>query len=241
MAKTSPKQIVLAVFSFLAIAGAAAAIYMQTRPPGINAPLHRAIGEVLAEQAAALTNRGKIVVITIDGQKYPELKAQMEGFENALARFPKLELYRTEEVDTEGKSKYGPGRGLSESRFLRNVKKYSGRAAVVISFIGSPELNEDQLKELPKPMPLFIAETRARDEVVAMFGAGAIHAAVVPRFIFPAPVEKPGTAREWFDMYFQVINPSSLDADDHEDSTKPAKQRVKDAAEPKTTNAAPSK
>jgi hypothetical protein len=162
----------------------------------------------------------------------------MEGFENALARFPKLELYRTEEVETEGKSKYGPGRGLSGARFLRNVKKYSGRAAVVISFIGSPELNEDQLKELPKPMPLFIAETRARDEVVAMFGAGAIHAAVVPRFIFPAPVEKPRTPREWFDMYFQVINPSSLDTDDREDSSKPAKQKVKDATAAQTTNTA---
>lgn len=218
MAKTAPKQIVVAIVSLLVIAGAGAAIYMQTRPPGINAALHREIGEVLAEQAAALTNSGKIVLITIDGKKYPEIKAQMEGFESALAKFPKLELYRTEEVDTEGKSKYGPGRGLSESRFLRHVKKYSGRAAIVVSFIGSPELNQDQLKELPKPMPLFIAETRGRDELVEMFAAGAIRAAVVPRFIFPAPVEKPRTPREWFDMYYQVVNPSNLNADDRANS-----------------------
>jgi hypothetical protein len=219
MAKYRPKQIAIGVISVLAIAGAAIAIYFQTRPPGINVPLHRTMGEVLVEQAAAVTNAGKIVLITIDGNKYPEIKAQIEGVESALAKRPMLKLYRTVEVETEGKPKYGPGRGLSEERFLRIVKKYSGRAAIVISLIGSPELNKEQLSELPKPMPIFIAETRGRDELVEMFSAGAIHAAVVPRFIFPAPVEKPRTARDWFDTYFQAINPSNAKADD-QDSPK---------------------
>src|SRR5262245_58398173 len=114
MAKTRSRQILIAVLSALAIAGAATAIYIQTRPPGINARLHRAMGEALAEQAAALTNAGKIVLITLDGNEHPEIKAQVEGFEKRLNAFPKLKLYRTVEVDTEGKPKYGPGRGLSE-------------------------------------------------------------------------------------------------------------------------------
>ena len=213
MAKTSPKQILLAALSLLAIGGAATAIYFQTRPPGINVPLHRAMGEVLAETAASITNDGKIVLVTLDGHKFPILKAQVEGLELGLQKYPKLELYKTVEVETEGKPKYGPGRGLSEERFLRIVSKYAGRAEIVISLIGSPELNEEQLKKLPAPMPKFIAETRGRDELVEMFAAGAIHAAVVPRFIFPAPVEKPRTPREWFDTYWQVVNPSSFNAD----------------------------
>lgn len=216
MGKLGRKQTGIAIAAVLAIAGSAAAIYFQTRPAGVNVPLHRTMGEVLAEQAAALTNKGKVVVITIDGGKFPEIKAQMEGLEKGLERFPGLKLYRTVEVDTEGKPKYGPGRGLSEERFLRIVGKYSGRAEVVVSLIGSPELKEEQVEKLPKPMPFFVAETRGRDELVGMFAAGAIHAAVVPRFLFPAPVEKPGTAREWFDNYWQVFNASTQDPDREE-------------------------
>jgi hypothetical protein len=225
MAKYRPKQIAIGMISALAIAGAIAAIYFQTRPPGINVPLHRTMGEVLAEQAASITNKGKIVVITIDGNAFPEIKAQMEGFEKALEKFPGLKLYRTVEVETEGKPKYGPGRGLSEERFLRIMNKYSERAQIVISLIGSPELKEDQFEKVPKRMPKFIAETRGRDELAALFAAGVIHAAVVPRFVFPAPVEKPRTAREWFDNYWQVINPSTVADDDEIPKKKQEKNR----------------
>ena len=237
MANYGPKQISIAVISVLAIAGAAAAIFFQMRPPGINVRLHRTMGEVLAEQAASITNKGKIVVVTIDGSAYPEIKAQMEGFEKALEKFPALKLYRTVDVETEGKPKYGPGRGLSEERFQRIMKKYSGRADIVISLIGSPELKEDQFEKLPKPMPKFIAETRARDQLAALFAGGVIHAAVVPRFIFPAPVEKPRTSREWFDHYWQVINPSNVPVEDDEDSSKRSKKS--DSKKALTTNEPP--
>lgn len=240
MAKYGPKQISIAVIALLAIAGAAAAIYFQTRPPGINVALHRAIGEILAEQSASVTNNGKIVVIMIDGNKFPEIKAQMEGFEKGLEQFPKLKLYRTVEVDTEGKSKYAAGRGLSDERFLRIVKKYSGRSDIVISLIGSPELKPEDLEKLPKPMPKFIAETRARDQLAELFAAGVIQAAVVPRFIFPAPIEKPRTPRDWFDTYFQVINPSTPIADEDADEVgKPKKHKTDSGEEVKQINAPP--
>lgn len=236
MPKRGPKEILLAVISLAAIAGAATAIYFQTRPPGINVPLHRAMGEALAETAASMTNRGKIVLITLDGNKFPILKAQLEGLQTGLAKYPKLELYRTVEVETEGKPKYGPGRGLSEERFLRIAAKYSGRAEIIISLIGSPELDEEQLRRLPTPMPKFIAETRGRDELVGMFAAGVIHAAIVPRFVFPAPVEEPRTPRDWFDTYWQVVNPASFEADENPD--KPDKKAKEKPATPSAAPAA---
>jgi hypothetical protein len=189
-------------------------IYFQTRPAGINVRLHRTFGEVLAEQAATLTNAGNIVLITIDPSENPILKAQAEGLEKGLQKYPKLKLYRTVEVDAEGKAKYGPGRGLSGERYLRIMKKYSDRANIFISLIGSPTLNEEQLQKLPKPMPKFIAETRGRDQLAELFAGGAIHAAIVPRFIFPSPIEKPRTPRDWFDTYWQVINPGNVPANE---------------------------
>ena len=236
MAKPGPKQIVIAVVSVLAIAGAAAAIYFQTRPAGINVRLHRTFGEVLAEQAATLTNAGNIVVITIDPAKYPILKAQLEGLEKGLEKFPKLKIYRTVDVDAEGKAKYGPGRGLSGERYLRIIKKNSDRANIVISLIGCPTLSDEQLQKLPKPMPKFIAETRGRDQLVELFAAGVIHAAIVPRFVFPAPIAKPRTARDWFDTYWQVINPSNVPPNESSEESSSLTESESDKSKPSKTN-----
>ena len=218
MGKTGPKQIAISIVALLAIAASGWVIYRQTRPEGINVKLHRVIGEVLAEQAALVTtNRGKVVVVHLDRAKYPVINAQLEGFESGLQKFPDLKLYRTVEVDAEGKPKYGPGRGLSGERFLRIVKKYSGRADVIVSFIGTPTLTEEEFKNLRQPMPKFVAETRAREQLAQLFAANAVHAAIVPRFIFPSPVQKPKTPRDWFDEGWQVINPSNVPADDAPD------------------------
>ena len=213
MAKLNGKQVAALVFSIIAISAAGVAIYQQTRPPGINRALHTEIGVVLAEQVATLTNAGRVVVVTLAGDNFPELKAQAEVFEKGLEKFPKLKLYRTVEVDSEGKAKYGPGRGLSDDRYLRILKKYENRAAAIVSLIGAPELDKEKYDKLPKKGPFFIAETREREELVLLFAARGIHAAIVPRFDFPAPVDKPHTPREWFDKFWQVINLSNFKSD----------------------------
>jgi hypothetical protein len=213
MAKLNGKQLFALIFSIVAISAAGVAIYQQTRPPGINRALHTEIGVVLADQVGALTNSGRVVLITLAGDNFPELKAQAEGFEKGLEKFPKLKFYRTVEVDGEGKAKYGPGRGLSDDRYLRILKKYEDRAVAIVSLIGAPELDKDKFEKLPKKSSFFIAETREREELVLLFAAGGIHAAIVPRFDFPSPVDKPHTPREWFDKFWQVINVSNFKAD----------------------------
>ncbi|HEY6227387.1 MAG TPA: hypothetical protein VI282_09725 [Verrucomicrobiae bacterium] len=239
MAKPGLKQIFLAVVSIVAITGAGVAIYFQTRPTGINVRLHRMFGEVLAEQAATLTNAGNIVLVTIDPAKNPILKAQAEGLEKGLKKYPNLKLYRTVEVDAEGKAKYGPGRGLSGERYLRIMKKYSDRGNIVISLIGSPTLNEEQLQKLPKPMPKFIAETRGRDQLVELFAGGAIHAAIVPRFIFPSPIEKPRTPRDWFETYWQIINPANVPPNDDTDESSVRSDQKTPKTKTSPTNSIP--
>lgn len=231
MAKPNSKQIVAAILSLLAIASAGVAIYLQTRSPGINHALHSEVGIVLAEQVAALTNAGRIVLVTAAGDKFPELKAQAEGFEKGLEKFPKLKLYRITEIDTEGKPKYGPGRGLSDDRYLRLLKKYENRAVAIVSLIGAPEVDKDKFEKLPEKRPLFIAETREREDLVVLFAAQGIHAAVVPRFDFPAPVDKPRAPREWFDKYWQVINVSNFKADIESDPPDSSPKKNKDSNE----------
>jgi hypothetical protein len=195
----------LAAGCVAAIATSAVCIYFyQFAKPGINLPLHQEIGRVLAaETAKLLTNKGKVVVIALDEQKFPELKAQLKSFESALGRTG-VSIKETYMLETESKSKYGTGSGLSARRYLRIVNKNQSADAIV-SFVGVPDLSDGDIKELKK-VPKFVAETRSADDLPNLFQKKVLHVAVASRFTFPAPIEgKPRNSRQWFDKYFQVV------------------------------------
>lgn len=225
---TSRKKILLTTICILAITASAIAIALQLRTPGINVPLHQMVGQVLAEQtAASCSNKAAIVIITLDTPD-PILKARLEGFEKAARTVPGLKILDSAEVKGEGRAKYGPGRGLSGERYLRIVNKHP-KADTFVSLIGAPNLSPEQLRKLPKPPPRLIAETRARDHVVLLFRARALQAAVVPRFIFPAPGGKPHTAREWFNVYWQTISPGNAPPPEEESSDTEKEHSTEDA------------
>jgi hypothetical protein len=187
----------------LAIVGSSLWIYfVRFAAPNFNVPLHRAVGRVMAEETAKLlNNRGKIVVIAIDG---PELRVQLEEFEQTLKQSPAIEIDETYIVDTENKPKYGPGSGLSGARFARIVNK-NLKAAAIVSFIGAPELSEEEIGQL-QARPKFIAQSRSVEKLPPLFEKQLLHVAIVRRFQFPAPIEgRPATLRQWFDKQFQIV------------------------------------
>ena len=196
----------LAVGSVAVIAGSVIWIYFfQFRKPGVNVTLHQEIGRVLAhETAALLANKGKVVIIALDGPKYPEMKAQLHAFKEAL-RSTGVTIKETYLLETDEKPKYAVGSGLSARRYVRIVNKNRSTDAIV-SFVGVPDLSDDDIKELKKT-PKFIAETRSADKLHKLFRKDMVHVAVVARFTFPAPVKgKPRTPRAWFDKYFEVVS-----------------------------------
>jgi hypothetical protein len=104
--------------------------------------------------------------------------------------------------------KYGLGRGLSAKRLLHVLTKHS-EADAVVSFIGAPNLADDELEQVSKAHPKFIAEARSPERTLKLLEKQVLRVAIVSRFVFPAPGRKhPRTKREWFDRYFQVMTPA---------------------------------
>ena len=194
----------------LAIVGSAAWIYWhEFKAPQHDVELHQRIGEIMAEQTAIVAGpKGKIVLITIPTSGEPELKTQLVAFH---AKLKKLGDYtvRAYEMDTKDQDKYSVGMGLSGRRYVRTANKNLDAAAMV-SFIGAPNLQDEDLAELQK-VPKFVAQARAVDNLPKLFKKELISVAVAARFTFPAPGPiAPRTAQDRFDKRYQVVVASNV-------------------------------
>ena len=185
----------------------------QFAAPKFNVPLHVGLGHVMAEETArALTNSGKIVIVTLDAHAFPDLGVQLAEFKKTVARHPQLTIKEIYNLETDDKPKYRFGSGLSARRYVRLVNK-NVSAEAIVSFVGAPELTDKDLAEMKK-VPKLIAECRSAEKLKRMFESRALHTAVVGRFEYPTPVKgTPRTPREWVEQRFQIVtseNTSSL-------------------------------
>src|SRR5438477_7874804 len=116
---TKAKEILLLSGSLAAIIGSSLWIYFtQFAQPTFNVPLHQRVGEVLAQETARLIRtQGQVVVVTMDANKEPELKTQLQVFEKTLKKMGPISVKQLP-VDTEDKPHYRTGAGLSSRRFL---------------------------------------------------------------------------------------------------------------------------
>ena len=204
------RQKLLLIGSVLAIALSAIWIYhYQFSSPGFNAPLHQAVGRVMADETTRILGaHGKIVVVTTETRTAPELKLQLEAFEKNLKLHNGIAVQDKVVLDPGENPKYRPGSGLSAKRFLKIARKHPGIDAVV-SFVGAPPLSDEDLNQA-KAVPKLIAETHSPEKLVKLLDKKILVSAIVPRFEFPAPgPRKPSTGQEWFDRYFQVLTPDS--------------------------------
>ncbi len=199
------KQILLAAGSIVVIAVSLRSIWSHVAEPGENLTLHQRVGQVLAEQTIQLLgNTGRVAVITLKGSQFPILKAQWEAFNKTL-RGSGVRLVKTIAVNPKGKAKYGPGRGLSAVKFLQ-IRSQNDKLDALVSLIGLPELDDQAVQQLKRPGPKVIGETKAGERLERLLEHDAVQVAVVPRFVFPAPVSKhPHSAHAQFDRYFQVV------------------------------------
>jgi len=206
----SRKQALLAAGAIIAILASAAWIYwFEFGASTQNVKLHQAVGQVIAEETSRLVGHlGKIVVVTVDNHTAPELKIQIDSFQNHLKQLGGITIKDIIVLDPGYNPKYRPGAGLSAKRFLKIVRKNPG-ADGIVSFVGSPELTAEELTQM-KAVPKFIAETHSPEKLVNLLEKKILLSAIVPRFEFPAPgPRKPQTSRQWFDRYFQILSPET--------------------------------
>jgi len=202
---SNSKTTLTLVLCVLAIGGSAAWIYWREfTSPQHDVELHRRVGEIMAEQTARVAGpKGKIVMITIPTGGLPELNTQLESFRLTLKKLGNYEL-REYEMDPKDQDKYGVGTGLSGRRYVRTANKNLDAAAVV-SFIGAPNLKDEDIAELQK-VPRFVAEARAVDNLPKLFKKELISVAVASRFAFPAPGPiQAKTPQERFEKRYQLV------------------------------------
>ncbi len=210
--KPRTKNISLVLACVAAISASAVWIYFtQFRPPQINEPLHRGIGQIMAEETVRLLGgKGKILVVAIDTPKTPELKVQLEAFKTALEKSA-IKIDDVMMLDTKDQPKYRTGGGFSAGRFVRTMKKHKNVDALV-SFVGAPHLSDSDYQELSKFIaPKFIAESMATEKLPKLFEKKILQVAIVPRFDFPSPIQgHPKNSQEWFIQRFQVLTDKNL-------------------------------
>jgi hypothetical protein len=204
------KNLLLVAGSVVAIAASAGWIYYREfKAPKHNVALHERVGEIMAEQTVRLAgSKASLVVITIPTGNEPELQTQVDAFRRTLKKLVNFEL-KEHELDTKDQPKYGVGTGLSGRRFVRTVKN-NPKADLIVSFVGAPKLNAEELAELAS-CPKFLAECRSPDNLPKLFEKNIIQAAVVSRFSFPAPgPTRPKTIDDWFNKRFQIVAADSV-------------------------------
>ena len=201
------KTILLGVVSIVVILASAFWIYRTQFAPNrdLNENLHEGIGEAMANATVQLLgNDGEIVLVTMEEGTSTELDVQVNAFKRIIYQSG-VKIARTDTIGSEKSSEYSSGRGMSGRRYLKLVNKYPNVGALV-SFVGSPDGEDDELGEIENTPPKFVAFVRSPKDLPELFKRKLIHVAILPRFQFPAPgPENPKTRKEWFEKYFQVV------------------------------------
>jgi hypothetical protein len=201
------KSLLISIVAVAAIVIAGLSIYRNNRPPKneVKLSVQEAVGEALAEETIHATGgKGEIVLITLEEGQSPELDQYVAAFKDRIYDSA-VKITRTDTISAEKSGKYGPGSGMSGKRFVRIIEKYPNADAIV-SFVGTPDGEDEELEEVKQPVPKFIAFSRDPDDIDEMFDDKLLFSALVPRFEFPAPgPEEPKTKQELFQKHYQVV------------------------------------
>lgn len=205
------RQVSIALAAIVVIAATGFWIYKKNFAEPVHQPTlktHTALGEVLAEETTRLVGpAGQIVVITLEDGQSSELDTYYEAFKDGLKK-SSIKIMRTDTInDTSGK--YGPGNGMSGRRFVRAVTKYP-EAGAVVSLVGLPDADEEELKELEgKSVPKVIAFARHSKDLDKLLKKRWVQVAIIPRVQSRQSASKPKTPREWFDSQFDIVRASA--------------------------------
>jgi len=206
------RQAGLAVGTVLAIA---ASIYFfahngrQTSAmPKSDGQFYEAVGAVVAEETIRLLgNQGRVVVLTprTGPQPSPVHASFLRGFESELAAKRGVKIAGTERIaPTEA--------GCPATAFL-DVLKQHPTADAVVSFIGPPVFQRDDLKRLPARRPKLLALGGDRETTRTLMGQQVLDVCLAPRRATRASVGGAAkTRREEVERLYEIVTPATVAA-----------------------------
>lgn len=213
------RNAIIGTIAVLAILAAVTSIFFTGKGSGYNASLKPsgALGEVLAEETAALLNqRGRIVVVEWDlkPDQLPRSSELVKSFKETLKKKKGISIVHSQLIPVEGPILSVLGAGLRASEFLKLSQSYADADAIV-SFVGAPLLSRQQLEPLKTPRPKVIVVDVASIEKVArppgadiqeLIKAGVVDIAVVSTTGDTADARGDSKSRGGnFDPHFKVL------------------------------------
>lgn len=180
-------------------------------PPRLDARPHEALGRIVAEEALKLRGpEGKLRLICRDTVRFksPATAAQLRGFHSVCQANGAV-------VAATNSLKIDPLRLMNVPGLdYLQILKASSEADVVVSFLGPPVLNSDQLVRLPEKRPKVVAVCSgampSQVNLKRIFDDKLLHLAVISRPDITTNGPASDTPRSWFDHLYTLITPASL-------------------------------
>lgn len=184
--------------------------FFHPRPPPIDSALHQMVGEVLAADAIKQLEPGaRLIVIARDKEPFqvPAAAAQLDGFVGALKKSGKtVAAMRLLKLDPLRVVSVPPGDFYDLMRQARSND-------VIVSFLGPPLLNDDQVAKLgtkrPRVLALCSGAMPVQVDLKKIFDRKLLLSAVVSRPDAPAKAAT-DNAQAAFAQMFKVITQANL-------------------------------
>ena len=185
-------------------------LFFNPRPPAINRPLHKRVGEVLAAEAIKLLEPGaRLIVIARAKEPFqvPAAAAQLDAFLRTIGKAGKnVTTTRLLTVDPLRVTSVPPGDFF-------DLMRQAGSNDVIVSFLGPPLLGDEQLNKLagkrPRILALCSGAMPLQVDLRKMFERQLLLAAVISRTNAPAQATA-SSAEAAFDQMFQIVTPANV-------------------------------
>jgi hypothetical protein len=173
---------------------------------------HEALGQTVAGEALKLLGPGgRVILVTRDLAlfKNPPVKAQVGSFCQALKKGGGT-------VGVTNHIKIDPLRLVSvpPGDFFLILKKAS-EPDVIVSFLGPPVLNPEQVSKLeekrPKVVALCTGAMPRQVNLKRLFDDKLLHVAVISRTPLAANAPEFGSVQACFDHWYALVTPANLD------------------------------
>lgn len=188
----------------LALGGALDFLFRSQRPdtmPAAHGAIFEASGRAAAEQIMEfLGGRGRLVVLTGNhgSARSPVQESFLRGFQAAAQARPGVTIAAVEWITPNHL-------GIPAATFLPLLQRHA-RADALVSFVGAPVLQDDDLHRLPAQRPKLIVLSGAPAVTHRLLGKKIVDAALVPAGP-GSPDAAPGTHPA-----FRVVTPATMPA-----------------------------
>ncbi len=207
------KRIIAAVSSLVILASLTSLCLTQCEPTyHMDLEPHRVVGETVAKEVSnLLSGRGELVILELGKQSQAglpegeEMEMRMKGFLQEIQEHKELSVAATEDLTLQEYQTVFVKRGFSSATFSAILQNHP-RASAIISFVGPPDLRDEDIARLGQDIPKVITFSRSGSVPRKLLENGVIQLAIIPNTTLkPWEFKGTGARRDEFDRRYKIV------------------------------------